>query len=78
MPLGIALYKIVLFTPHWPPNAPQSSLRNQAIPMMLSEAVTRALASLSAGYRLAIEIDGTTYTELELFHALSRRGDFPG
>jgi len=45
--------------------------------MMLSEAVAKALTSLSEGLRPAIEIDGTMYTDAELFHALRMRPDFP-
>ncbi|MBN9264081.1 MAG: hypothetical protein J0I57_18455 [Hyphomicrobium sp.] len=76
MPLGTPFYTIVLFTPHWIPNG-SSNFRTRAVPMMLSEAVAKALTSLSEGLRPAIEIDGTMYTDAELFHALRMRPDFP-
>ncbi len=77
MPLDTPFYTIVLFAPHWSPSAQPSHFYSRAIPMMLSEAVAKALTSLSEGYWPAIEVAGTMYTDAELFHALRIRADFP-
>lgn len=76
MPLGTPFYTIVFFTPHWVPNG-SSNFRTRAVPMMLFEAVAKALTSLSEGHRPAIEIDGAVHTEADFFHALRMRADFP-
>ncbi len=77
MPTTLPLDEIVIYTPGVPSNGFHPSHPIGPRPLMLSEAVLRAIADLDAGRRPRIDIRGTTYTDSEFFFAVYTRPDFP-
>lgn len=76
----VPLDEIVTYSPGMPSNGIEPGARPAYMepkPMMLSEAVKRALSSHQAGGRPKIIIRGTELTELQDFLQIANRPDFP-
>lgn len=76
VPMNVPLDEIVIFTPGRPARGWPLG-RQVVIPLMLSEAVIRALSNMAAGGQPSITIRGATYSDPDLFHAIRARPDFP-
>ena len=77
VPTTIPLDEIVIYTPGAPANGHSPIQPIGPRPLMLSEAILRAIADFNAGSCPRIDIRGTIHTDSEFFFAVYARSDFP-